>query len=120
MTKARKEMDRTSLANAFGMIYAQVRARVDGTTDWTRGERKEKPPWGGGRKGVRPVLTILFAILAVICAYKWLFWRVTTAVMLWYIQETGNPLPSKEKTREGYQWVGEQMFIDLTGQRKKH
>ncbi|MCI9195077.1 MAG: hypothetical protein HFF14_05845 [Angelakisella sp.] len=47
------------------------------------------------------MLTILFGILAVICAYKWLFWRVTTAVMLWYIQETGNLPPFERENERG-------------------
>ena len=65
------------------------------------------------------MLIAILAAIAVFCAYKWMFWRMTTAVMMWYIQETGNPIPSEEKISEGFRWVGEQIFIDLTGRRKK-
>lgn len=65
------------------------------------------------------MLTAILAALAVFCASKWVFWRTTVAVMMWYIQETGNPIPSNEKMREGFRWVGKQMVMDLVGRRKK-
>lgn len=65
------------------------------------------------------MLTIVFAVAAVICAFKWYFWRVTAAVLMWYVEETGNPIPSKEKMGEGYKWVGEQLFKDLTVRKGK-
>ena len=62
---------------------------------------------------------IVFAVAAVICAFRWYYWRVTAIVLMWYVEETGNPLPSKEKMREGCRWVGEQLFKDLTGRKGK-
>ncbi len=58
------------------------------------------------------LITVLLCILAV-CAVGWLTQYISTAALMWYIQEKNVPLPSDEEMKEGTRYVTKHLVNDL-------
>lgn len=56
---------------------------------------------------------IVLAVVAGICAIGWLTRYISTATLLWYLQEKGIPLPSEKEMKAGTEWVVSHMVRDL-------
>lgn len=56
---------------------------------------------------------IVLAVVAGICALGWLTRYISTAVLLWYLQEKNIPFPSEEDMRSGAKWVVSHVVRDL-------
>ncbi|MDD3137574.1 MAG: hypothetical protein PHX08_01195 [Lachnospiraceae bacterium] len=54
--------------------------------------------------------TLLFIVTTMICAMKWLAWRVSTAAVLYYISKNGYPLPDNEELKECTRIVAEKIL----------
>lgn len=56
---------------------------------------------------------IVLSLLVIVCAAGWLLDRLSTATLLWYLQEKNCPFPSNEEMRSGSRFVLEHMIKDF-------
>ena len=65
------------------------------------------------------MLLIVLGCATAICAAGWLFSRISTMTLIWYLQEKNVPFPSNEDLKRGSKFVVEHMFRDLLGGERK-
>lgn len=51
------------------------------------------------------MLTLILAVVAVICAIGWLARYISYAVLFWYLEQKNIPFPSEKEMEEGNRWV---------------
>lgn len=59
------------------------------------------------------MVAIVFAVTTAICALGWFAQYISTAALLWYIQEKGCPFPSDKDMKTGTKFVAEHMAKDF-------
>lgn len=62
-------------------------------------------------------MTLLFAMLTVICAFGWFVQYVSCAALMWYLDKKGILPPSGSEMEEGCKWVVRNMINDLFGRK---
>lgn len=65
------------------------------------------------------MIAVIFAVTTAICAIGWFAQYISTAALLWYIQEKGCPLPSDEDMKAGTKFVTEHMVKDFSRGKRK-
>ncbi|SCI95044.1 Uncharacterised protein [uncultured Butyricicoccus sp.] len=61
------------------------------------------------------MLIAVLLILTGVCAIGWFAQYVSTASLLWYLQEKNCPFPTQEESRKGSQFVVERIIKDFFG-----
>ena len=56
------------------------------------------------------MLTLVFAIMAVICGIGWLKYYISTCALVYFIQRKGYTPPNDEEIQECTRWVAEKIF----------
>lgn len=56
------------------------------------------------------MLTIVLAIVAVICGIGWLKYYISTCALVYYLQRKGYTPPSDEEIQECTRWVIKRIF----------
>lgn len=59
------------------------------------------------------MLSVILGIATVVCAVGWLGNRLSTLMLLWYLDKKGVPYPSKREVDEGTRWVVSHAIKDL-------
>ncbi len=55
-------------------------------------------------------MEIVFILTTVICAIKWLQYRIATLATVYYIEKNGYKQPNEKDMKECTMWVAKQMF----------
>lgn len=69
---------------------------------------------------MRNAITAACAIVAAVSSIGWFTQRVSTATLLWYLEQKKIPFPSDEEMRRGSEWVTSHMVKDLLSWKDKN